>query len=167
MVVVHKVKSMGYIAPGTVLTGNYKYQIISEIGRGAMAVVYLAKQIDLERPVAIKVLSAELAANTSFVLRFFNEVRTAAALSHPNIIQAYDAGIANEDIYYFAMEYVKGETLLQRLLREGRLEVVTALKYATEIARALNYGWQSQRLTHVDIKPENIMVNTAINVSNL
>lgn len=154
-----QVNSMGYLEPGTVLTGNYKYQVVSEIGRGAMAVVYLAKQIDLERPVAVKVLSSELASNTSFVLRFFNEVRTAAALSHPNIIQAYDAGIANDDIYYFAMEYVNGETLLRRLLREGHLEIVPALKYAREIAGALNYGWQRQRLTHGDIKPENIMVN--------
>ncbi len=154
-----QVNSMGYLEPGTVLTGNYKYQIVSEVGRGAMAVVYLAKQIDLERSVAVKILSSELASNTSFVLRFFNEVRTAAALSHPNIIQAYDAGIANGDIYYFAMEYVNGETLLRRLLREGHLEVVPALKYATEIASALNYGWQRQRLTHGDIKPENIMVN--------
>ncbi len=153
------VNSMGYLEPGTVLTGNYEYQVISEVGRGSMAVVYLARQIDLERPVAVKVLSSELASNTSFVLRFFNEVRTAASLSHPNIIQAYDAGIANGDIYYFAMEYVKGETLLRRILREGHLEIAPALKYATEIASALNYGWQRQRLTHGDIKPENIMVN--------
>ena len=153
------VNSMGYLEPGTVLTGNYKYQVVSEVGRGAMAVVYLAKQIDLERPVAVKVLSSELASNTSFVLRFFNEVRTAASLSHPNIIQAYDAGIANGDIYYFAMEYVNGETLLRRLLREGHLEIVPTLKYAMEIASALNYGWQRQRLTHGDIKPENIMIN--------
>ncbi|MFA6930637.1 MAG: serine/threonine-protein kinase [Lentisphaeria bacterium] len=151
--------SMGYLEPGTILTGNYKYQIVSEVGRGAMAVVYLAKQIDLDRLVAVKVLSSELASNTSFVLRFFNEVRTAAALSHPNIIQAYDAGIASGDIYYFAMEYVNGETLLRRLLREGHLEVAPALKYALEIANALNYGWQGQRLTHGDIKPENIMIN--------
>ncbi|NLF93590.1 MAG: serine/threonine protein kinase [Oligosphaeraceae bacterium] len=124
-----------------------------------MAVVYLAKQVDLQRPVALKVLSLELSSNRSFVKRFFNEVRTAAALSHPNIIQAYDAGIANGDIYYFAMEYVRGETLLERITREQCLKVPAALKYALEIANALNYGWQRQRLTHGDIKPDNIMVN--------
>ncbi|MDD3695846.1 MAG: serine/threonine-protein kinase [Lentisphaeria bacterium] len=151
--------SMGYLDPGTLLIGNYKYQVVSEVGRGAMAVVYLARQVDLERQVAVKVLSSQLSSNSSFVLRFFNEVRAAAAMSHPNIIQAYDAGIANGDIYYFAMEYVNGETLLRRILREGHLEVAATLKYASEIANALNYGWERQRLTHGDIKPENIMVN--------
>jgi serine/threonine protein kinase len=149
----------GYLAPGTLVAGNYRYQIVNEIGRGAMAVVYLAKQVDLQRPVALKVLSLELSSNRSFVKRFFNEVRTAAALSHPNIIQAYDAGIANGDIYYFAMEYVRGETLLERITREQCLKVPAALKYAIEIANALDYGWQGQRLTHGDIKPDNIMVN--------
>ena len=149
----------GYLAPGTLVVGNYRYQIVNEIGRGAMAVVYLAKQVDLQRPVALKVLSLELSSNRSFVKRFFNEVRTAAALSHPNIIQAYDAGIANGDIYYFAMEYVRGETLLERITREQCLKVPAALKYAIEIANALDYGWQGQRLTHGDIKPDNIMVN--------
>ena len=151
--------SMGYLEPGTLLIGNHKYQVISEVGRGAMAVVYLARQLDLDRQVAVKVLSSQLASDSSFVLRFFNEVRAAAALSHPNIIQAYDAGIANGDIYYFAMEYVNGETLLRRILREGHLEVAATLKYASEIASALDYGWRRQRLTHGDIKPENIMVN--------
>ena len=127
--------SMGYLDPGTLLIGNYKYQVVSEVGRGAMAVVYLARQVDLERQVAVKVLSSQLSSNSSFVLRFFNEVRAAAAMSHPNIIQAYDAGIANGDIYYFAMEYVNGETLLRRILREGHLEVAATLKYASDRQR--------------------------------
>ncbi len=75
------ISAAGYLEPGTLVVGNYRYQIINEVGRGAMAVVYLAKQVDLQRPVALKVLSGELSSNRSFVKRFFNEVRTAAALS--------------------------------------------------------------------------------------
>ncbi len=131
-----------------------------ELGRGAMAVVYRAIQINLDRPVALKVLTDELARNGEFVSRFFNEARAAAALSHPNIIQAYDAGVVEETgIHFFAMEYVEGKTLLQRIDEEGSLSVRESISIAQHIADALNYGWQKQQLTHGDIKPENIMQN--------
>ena len=106
------------LAPGTLLNG---YRVEHELGRGAMAVVYLATQLDLMRPVALKVLSAEQAQDGDFVSRFLNEARSAAALSHPNIIQAIDAGVTPEGIYYFCMEYVEGETLLDMIHREGAL----------------------------------------------
>jgi hypothetical protein len=125
-----------------------------------MAVVYRAIQLNLQRPVALKVLSQELARSEEFVGRFFNEARSAAALSHANIIQAYDAGLAGDSIYYFAMEYVEGETVEDRIQRDGPIPVRTALRMATDIADALDYGWQRQKLTHGDIKPDNIMVNT-------
>ncbi|NOY82683.1 MAG: protein kinase [Kiritimatiellaeota bacterium] len=142
---------------GTVIAG---YRIEEAIGRGAMAVVYRAVQLNLQRSVALKVLTEELAGDQEFVARFFNEARAAAAISHPNIIQAYDAGVAEGDIYYFAMEYVEGETLQTRIVREGRLDVRPALDIALDIAGALQYGWEKQRLTHGDIKPENIMVTS-------
>ncbi len=145
------------ILPGAEIAG---YRIERELGRGAMAVVYRAIQLNLQRAVALKVLSAELASSQEFVGRFFNEARAAAALSHANIIQAYDAGLTDDGIYYFAMEYVEGETVQDRIRRDGAIPVRTALRMATDIADALDYGWQRQKLTHGDIKPENIMVNT-------
>lgn len=145
------------LTAGTVING---YRVERELGRGAMAVVYLATQLDLERPVALKVLSAELAADAEFVARFFNEARAAASMSHPHIVQAYDAGVAEGGIYYFCMEYVDGETLLQRLNRQTRLDAQTCVAMALDIADALNFGWQRQKFTHGDIKPENIMINT-------
>lgn len=112
---------------GTQVAG---YQIEHELGRGAMAVVYLAIQLNLHRRVALKVLADELAANNEFVVRFFNEARAAAALSHPHIVQAYDAGIAEGGIHYFAMEYVEGETLLERIERQGYLRPGPGLQLA-------------------------------------
>ncbi|NMA45949.1 MAG: serine/threonine protein kinase [Lentisphaerae bacterium] len=150
-------KEPRHLAPGTVING---YRIERELGRGAMAVVYLATQLDLERPVALKVLSTELAADAEFVARFFNEARAAASMSHPHIVQAYDAGIAEGGIYYFCMEFVDGETLLQRLNRQTRLDAQTCVAMALDIADALNFGWQRQKFTHGDIKPENIMINS-------
>lgn len=150
-------KEPRHLASGTVING---YRIERELGRGAMAVVYLATQLDLERPVALKVLSTELAADAEFVARFFNEARAAASMSHPHIVQAYDAGIAEGGIYYFCMEFVDGETLLQRLNRQTRLDAQTCVAMALDIADALNFGWQRQKFTHGDIKPENIMINS-------
>ena len=144
------------LVQGTVING---YRIEREIGRGAMAVVYLATQLDLGRPVAFKVLSSELSADTDFVTRFFNEARSAAALSHPNIIQAIDAGQTADGLYYFCMEYVDGETLLDILKRDGRIPAAKALEWFGQIADALNYGWELHKFTHGDIKPENIMIN--------
>ena len=135
------------------------YEIQYELGRGAMAIVYLAKQLDLNRPVAFKVLSATLARNKDYVTRFFNEARAAASLSHPSIIQAYKAGITADGLYYFCMEYVEGETLLDMINENERVPILQSLALMTEVAEALDYGWQRFKFTHGDIKPENIMVN--------
>ena len=106
------------LAPGTLVNG---YQIIREIGHGSTAVVYLAKQLDLGRNVALKVLSAELSQNAEYVSRFINEARAAATLSHQNIIQAFDAGVAPGNIYFFCMEYVDGDSLMLKIPRNGAL----------------------------------------------
>ena len=146
------------LEPGTVVAG---YRIMREIGRGAMAEVYRAVQLNLERTVALKVLTDKLAADEEFVARFFNEAKAAAALSHPNIVQVYAAGVAEDNVYYFAMEYVEGEALLHRISREGCLQPSVALAIALDLADALDYGWEHERLTHGDIKPGNIMLNSS------
>ncbi len=138
------------LGPGS-LVANYRIE--REIGRGNMAVVYLATQLDLQRPVALKILTGGLARDQDFVSRFLNEARTAAALSHPNIVQAFSAGAVADDLYYFAMEYIEGETLHDRITREGPLKPADLLPIVLDIAGALDYGWTHQRLVHGDIKP--------------
>ncbi|OGV73023.1 MAG: hypothetical protein A3K19_24855 [Lentisphaerae bacterium RIFOXYB12_FULL_65_16] len=144
------------LAPGSLVAG---YRIERELGRGNMAVVYLATQMNLLREVALKVLARTLADDEEYVCRFFNEARAAAALSHPNIIQIYDAGVSENDTYFLSMEYVQGENLDQLLARDGYLEPTRALNIGLDVAQALHYGWQSKSLIHGDIKPENIMIN--------
>ncbi len=141
---------------GTVI-GEFRLE--SLIGRGAMAAVYRAVQISLERPVAVKILPHEFANDSDFVERFFNEAKAAAALSHPHIVQAYDAGITDENVCYFAMEFVEGENLLEKIDREGTMHCTMALQIMLDMARALAYGWYSQKLNHGDLKPANIMLN--------
>ena len=147
----------GSLPEGTIVSG---FRVESEIGRVGMGVVYKATQMNLERPVALKVLSDELASNSNFVERFFREARSAASLSHPNIVQAYDAGATPDGIYYFAMELIDGETLETRINRKGRLPVKEAVEIASKIADALNYAWERQRLCHGDIKPDNIILGS-------
>ncbi len=122
-----------------------------------MGVVYLATQLDLDRPVALKVFSIE-DADVKDPDKLFNEARAAGALSHANIVQVYSAGRAESGIGYFAMEYVAGETLGETIKRETKIDVDTALKMAQEIANALEHGWRRLSLTHGDIKPDNVML---------
>ncbi len=147
-----------YLAAGTIVSG---FRIEEELGRGSFGVVYKALQMNLERMVALKVLSDELARDSEFVDNFFREARLAASLSHPNIVQAFDAGATPEGIYYFAMELIEGETLESRIHRVGRMEATEAVPVALKIARALDYAWERQKLTHGDIKPENIILNSS------
>jgi serine/threonine protein kinase len=144
------------IEPGTMIA---EFRVESLLGRGAMAAVYRAVQVSLDRPVALKVLPREFTSDSDFVERFFNEARSAAALSHANIVQAYDAGITEDNICYFAMEFVEGESLLDCVEREGAFKPAMALQVMSDIAQALDYGWKRQKLTHGDIKPANILIN--------
>ncbi len=147
-----------YLPEGTIVSG---FQIEKEIGRGGMGVVYKAKQLNLERHVALKILSDELSRDSDFVDRFFREARAAASLSHQNIVQAFDAGATPEGIYYFAMELIEGETIDDRIERSGPMPFLEALDVISKIADALSYAWDKQKLCHGDIKPENIIVNIA------
>ena len=148
--------SDGRIAPGTVIGG---FKIILELGRGSNGIVYLARQLSLERDVALKVLTDERSRDEKFVDDFFREARAAAALNHPAIVQGYDAGLTDDGIYFFAMELIDGETVETKIEREGALNFTEVVNIALHIAEALEYAWDRQKLTHGDIKPANIIIN--------
>jgi eukaryotic-like serine/threonine-protein kinase len=133
-----------------------RYQIERELGQGGMATVYLAHDVRHDRPVALKVLRAELAAVIG-AERFLAEIRTTANLQHPHILPLFDSGSADAFLYY-VMPYVEGESLRDRLSREKQLPVDEALRIATEVASALDYAHR-HGVVHRDIKPENILLH--------
>ncbi len=114
--------------------GNYS--VLREIGRGGMGVVYEAHEASLDRRVAVKVLSPQLALDQTFVGRFLREARAVAQLNHPNIVHIYASG-EQDGLYYIAMEYVDGVSLSERIRERGRLEPEEALGIARQAARAL------------------------------
>ncbi len=132
-----------------------RYTIERELGRGGMATVLLARDLRHDRPVALKVLHPELAA-TLGPERFLREIRLAARLQHPHILTVLDSGDAAGQLW-FTMPYVEGETLRDRLRREGQLPLDDALRIAQETADALDYAHQ-HGVIHRDIKPENILL---------
>lgn len=132
------------------------YKILQKLGAGAMATVFLARQISLDRYVAIKVLPKRFSASESFIERFYKEGRAAAKLNDPNIVQAYDVGNAGEH-HYFVMEYVDGETVYCMIKRERRIEEQAALKIVRQVASALSHA-HDRGFIHRDIKPKNIML---------
>ena len=142
------------VATGAVISD---FIILEELGRGGMGVVYLAHQITLDRPSAVKVLAGAYAESPEFVVDFIKEARAAAKLNHPHIVQAYAVG-EDEGIYFFAMEHIDGETMKDYMKREGIVKVEFALEVVQQIAEALDYAWKEQRLVHRDIKPDNIML---------
>ncbi|MBI1723583.1 MAG: protein kinase [Gemmatimonadetes bacterium] len=132
------------------------YTIEGEIGRGGMGVVYRAKDERLKRPVAVKVLPPELAYRTDIRARFMREAETAARLSHPNIVPIHTVGDAN-DLVYFILGLVDGESLAVRLKRRSRLSVDEARRIMRETADALAAAHQ-QGVIHRDVKPDNILL---------
>ena len=134
-----------------------RYRIQREIGRGGMAVVYLAEDVPHGRDVAVKVLSPELTSSID-AERFRREIQIAARLSHPNILPAYDSGSANGALFY-VMPFVQGESLRSRLDRESQLPIEEAIAITCEVADALSYA-HSQGVVHRDIKPENILIQS-------
>ncbi len=138
-----------------------KYQIIEELGKGGMAVVYKAYQPSLDRFVAIKVLYRHLMEGSSFLERFQREARAAAALRHENIVQVFDFDV-QDGTYYMVMEYIEGESLKDRLVRLGksgsRLDAGTAIDIFTQIASALSFAHKAGML-HRDMKPSNILLD--------
>jgi hypothetical protein len=132
------------------------YAIERKLATGGMGEVFLARQKVLDRPVAIKLLPQDLAKDATYVQRFLAEARSAAKLSHENIVGAVDAGEA-KGRYYFVMEYIQGETLFQIIHRDGELSERRALEITRQIARGLRHAHQ-QGLIHRDIKSANIMI---------
>ena len=127
------------------------------IGNGGMGTVYLAHQITLDRDVALKVLHADFSDDTAFIQNFINEARAAASLNHPNIVQAVAVN-CDEGRWYFAMEYIDGNTLKQMLEQNGRIPERQMLGIAKEVVSALKYAWKEKQIVHRDIKPDNIMM---------
>lgn len=136
------------------LTG--RYEIERQIGQGAFATVYLARDTRHERSVALKVLNADPSSETG-ELRFIREIRLLAGLQHPNILPLHDSGHV-EALLYYVMPYVGGETLRARMSRERQIQSDAAVSIACEIADALAYA-HAQGVIHRDIKPENILLS--------
>lgn len=139
---------------GKIIDG--RYEIIEEIGRGGMAIVYRAKCMVLNRYVAIKVLRPEHREDAEFIKRFKIEAQSAGSLTHPNIVSVYDVG-NEEDMEYIVMEYVEGITLKQYLSAKGVLQWKEAVDYASQICAGLEHA-HKKGIVHKDIKPENIMI---------
>ncbi|NBQ03969.1 MAG: Stk1 family PASTA domain-containing Ser/Thr kinase [Actinobacteria bacterium] len=137
---------------------NDRYEIGKRIGRGGMAEIFQARDILLDRPVAIKVLFPEFATDPAFVERFRREAQAAANLNHPNIVGVYDWGKVN-NTYYIAMEYVNGRTLADILKQSGTLTPMQVCDVMSEVASALISAHQNG-VIHRDIKPGNILVST-------
>ena len=135
------------------------YDIEAPIARGGMALVYLARERRLDRPVAIKVLHPDLARDDTHRLRFLREARTVAQLTHPNIVPIFTVGEV-EGFVFFAMAYVTGETLAQRVTARGPLDPHTAGGILCDIGEALDYA-HARGVVHRDVKPDNILIDEA------
>jgi len=134
-----------------------RYRIVRKLGSGGMANVYLAEDEDLGRRVAIKILNDRYANDDLFIERFRREAKSAASLSHPNIVSIYDRGEA-EGTYYIAMEVIEGRSLKELILTRGALPVDTAIGYAKQLLEALRFAHR-HGIIHRDIKPHNVLVS--------
>jgi len=151
-----------YVKPGYPgkLTGTRleNYEIYEEIGRGGRGYVYRAKQLSMDRIVALKVLKEEYARDEKFINNFLKEARAAGKLTHLNMITVHHVGAA-EGKYFFVMEYVNGETVHEIINREKTIKPVEAVHIAIQVAEALKYA-HANGIIHRDVKPDNIMIDT-------
>jgi tRNA A-37 threonylcarbamoyl transferase component Bud32 len=140
---------------GTVLSGRYRLE--AKLGSGGMSTVYLARDETLDRPVAVKVMHREMSEQEDQLQRFRQEARAVAKLTHPNVVSVIDAG-EDGGHPYIVFEYVKGETLKQRIARVGALDTQEAIAYAIEVARGLSVA-HARNMVHRDIKPQNVLID--------
>ena len=133
------------------------YKIVGKLGAGAMAVVYKARQLSLNRMVAIKILPKRFTENPEYVERFYKEGQAAGKLNHPNIVQAIDVGEAG-GYHYFVMEYVEGKTIADDLSAGKIFEEAEALDIIIQVANALAHA-HARSLIHRDVKPKNVMIS--------
>lgn len=136
---------------------NGRYELVRLVARGGMAEVYLARDLLLDRPVALKVLFPEFSVDRTFVARFRREAQAAANLSHPNIVPIYDWG-ESERTYFIVMEYIDGRPLSGLLRSEGPIPAETAAGIGAEVAAALAYAHR-QGVIHRDVKPGNVLIS--------
>ena len=134
------------------------FEILEELGHGGMATVYRARQVSLDREVAIKVFEPRFEPTPEDLEKFRNEARVAARLKHRGLVQVYDA-VFSGDLYCFVMELVRGYTVSDWGARKGTLDEKTILDVADCVADALDYAWKQQSVIHCDIKPDNLMVD--------
>src|ERR1043165_182154 len=142
------------VAIGTILDG--KFRVTKEIGRGGMAAVYEAENVDIGKRVAVKVLSAELANSKVVTERFMREARAAAKIRSPYICDVYDVGTYNGRPF-LVMELLEGESLYDRLARDRRLDPKEVIEIATQTAAGLQQA-HDEGIVHRDLKPENIFL---------
>jgi len=144
---------------GTSLSGRYRLE--ARIAAGGMSTVYRAFDETLERRVAVKLMHREVATDSDQLERFRREARAVAQLSHPHIVAVIDTGDDGDPTHprpYIVLEYVEGETLKDRIRRNGRLPITEAIAYAIEIARALGLA-HAQHIVHRDVKPQNVLID--------
>ncbi|HTF57807.1 MAG TPA: protein kinase, partial [Planctomycetota bacterium] len=135
------------------------YKLLERVGRGGMGTVYKAEQVDLQRIVALKIISEEHLKNKDFVDLFVHEARAAAKLNHPNIVQVYDVK-KSDDQYYFSMEFVPGGSVQDLLNRQRKIPVEETVRMILDAARGLEYAHRKE-IIHRDVKPDNFMIGEA------
>jgi serine/threonine-protein kinase len=148
----------GEESAATTLAGNRigGYRILERLGRGGMGTVYKAEQIDLQRLVALKVISEEHTKDKEFIELFIHEARAAAKLNHPNIVQVYDVKRHGE-LYYFSMEYVSGGSVQDVLNKQRKVPHEQAVRWILDAARGLDHA-HGKGIMHRDVKPDNLMI---------
>ena len=134
-----------------------QYRLERELGRGGMGVVFVATDVTLDRRVAVKVIHPELASHSSIARRFLAEARTIARVRHPGIVAVHSAG-THQDLLYYVMDEIAGESLRQRLAREGRLPVAEVTRIVADLASALDAAGRAG-VVHRDVKPENVLLD--------
>jgi serine/threonine protein kinase len=134
-----------------------RYEIVDEVGHGALGVVYRARHLVMEKTVAVKVLFEEMDKDENTFLRFQREAQAASSMSHPNIVTVYDFGISKNNTPFLVMDFIEGQDLKDVLRSQGRLPVDRSVKIFLQMCSALEHA-HSKGILHRDIKPENVVL---------